>query len=213
MEGGGGLVGVGAGGRGVDGCSGGESGAGVALEGGAANNGAGVNNGAGANNGSGVNSGAGVNNGAGANKKCDHAARFEGGSVGIVEGFKSYFLQDDDGQIMETHSISAGLDYSGVGPQIAYLKDEGRLEMKYALDSEVLEAYERLARCEGILPAMESTHGLVEVIKMAPKLNKDEVIVFNCSGRGDKDLFIVAEYFDRAGFGDYLGEWINKNQQ
>lgn len=184
-----GLVGVEAGGRGVDGCSGGESEAGVALEGGAADS------------------------GAGANKKCDHAARFEGGSVGIVEGFKSYFLQDDDGQIMETHSISAGLDYSGVGPQIAFLKDEGRLEMKYALDEEVLEAYERLARCEGILPAMESTHGLVEVIKMAPKLSKDEVIVFNCSGRGDKDLFIVAEYFDRVGFGDYLGEWINKNQQ
>lgn len=144
----------------------------------------------------------------GSGNKCDHAARFAGGEVGVVEGFKSYFLQDQNGQIMETHSISAGLDYSGVGPQIAYLHDVGRLKMQYALDDEVLDAYELLAKTEGILPAMESTHGLVEVIKMAKEIPKDKVIVFNCSGRGDKDLFIVSKYFDRAGFSGFLKDWL-----
>ncbi len=144
----------------------------------------------------------------GKGSKRDHAARFAGGSLGVVEGFKSYFLQDENGQIAETHSISAGLDYSGVGPQIAYLKDSGRIDVKYALDSEVLQAYELLAKTEGILPAMESTHGLVEVVKMAKELPKNKTIVWNCSGRGDKDLFIVSRYFDCEGFGGYLEEWL-----
>jgi len=125
--------------------------------------------------------------------KFQHAARFQGGEVGVVEGFKSYFLQDKEGQIGETQSISAGLDYSGVGPQLAYLHDEGRVKFCYALDDEVIEAYKLLARSEGIFAAMESSHAVAEVIKMAPKLGKDKIIVMNCSGRGDKDLFIVSE--------------------
>ncbi|MBI2463378.1 tryptophan synthase subunit beta [Candidatus Peregrinibacteria bacterium] len=129
-------------------------------------------------------------------KKCQHAARFQTGKVGVAEGFKSYFLQNQDGQIKETHSISAGLDYSGVGPQIAYLKDIGRIQMSYSFDRDVLRAYELLARQEGIFAALESCHALAEVIKLAPKLKKDKIIIFNCSGRGDKDLFIVSKKFN-----------------
>jgi tryptophan synthase beta chain len=133
-----------------------------------------------------------------------HAARFQGGRPGVVEGFKSYFLQDKDGQIQETHSISAGLDYSGVGPQLAYLQDIGRVKFTYALDKEVLEAYKLLATSEGIFAAMESTHALVETIKIAKKLGKNKKIVFNCSGRGDKDLFIVTKAFKDKKFNDFL---------
>lgn len=130
------------------------------------------------------------------NRKCQHAARFQTGKIGVVEGFKSYFLQNRDGQIKETYSISAGLDYSGVGPQIAYLKDIGRIRMNYSLDQNVLKAYELLAQQEGIFAALESCHALAEVIKLAPKLNQNKIIVFNCSGRGDKDLFIVSKKFN-----------------
>ena len=108
------------------------------------------------------------------------------------------------GQIGETHSISAGLDYSGVGPQHAYLKDEGRIESSFASDKEVIKAYETLCKTEGIIPAMESTHALVEVIKLAPTLSKDQIIVWNCSGRGDKDLFITSQYFDKEKFNQFL---------
>lgn len=128
--------------------------------------------------------------------KCSHAARFQTGKIGVVEGFKSYFLQDEEGQIKETYSISAGLDYSGVGPQIAYLKDIGRIKITYALDKDVLKAYELLAKQEGVFAALESCHALAEVMKFAPKLNKDKIIIFNCSGRGDKDLFIVSKKFN-----------------
>lgn len=146
---------------------------------------------------------------AGKNGKFEHAARFQGAEVGVVEGFKSYFLQDKNGQIAETKSISAGLDYPGIGPQHAYLHDIGRVEYRYALDKEVLEAYEILARMEGIIPAMESTHALVEVLKLAPALNKDQVIVWNCSGRGEKDLFITTQHFDKKNFGDFLKKFIS----
>ncbi len=129
-------------------------------------------------------------------KKCKHAARFQTGKIGVVEGFKSYFLQNKDGQIKETNSISAGLDYSGVGPQIAYLKDINRIKMSYSLDKDVLYAYQLLAQQEGIFAALESCHALAEVIKLAPKLSKEKVIVFNCSGRGDKDIFIVSKKFN-----------------
>lgn len=129
-------------------------------------------------------------------KKCQHAARFQTGKVGVVEGFKSYFLQNNDGQIKETYSVCAGLDYSGVGPQIAYLKDIGRVQMRYSLDKEVLKAYELLAKHEGIFAALESCHALAEVVKIAPNLGKEKIIVFNCSGRGDKDLFIVSKKFN-----------------
>lgn len=148
--------------------------------------------------------------GKGVSKIGDHAARFQGGSVGVVEGFKSYFLQDEEGQIQETISVSAGLDYSGVGPQIAYLVDSGRLEVTYAKDNEVLEAFEILAQQEGIFAAMESSHALVEALKIAAEMNPDQVVVFNCSGRGDKDLFITAKHFDRTGFNNYLEEYIHE---
>lgn len=143
------------------------------------------------------------------NGKAQHAARFKGGEVGVVEGFKSYFLQDGDGQIKETHSISAGLDYSGIGPQLAYLHDIGRIKFTYALDKEVKAAYKILAQTEGIFAALESSHALAEVIKMAPKLSKDKVIVFNCSGRGDKDLFIVTREFQDKNFKEFLKQQID----
>jgi tryptophan synthase beta chain len=138
----------------------------------------------------------------------EHAARFEGGAVGVVEGFKSYFLQNDDGQLSDTHSISAGLDYAGIGPQIAYLKESGRVKFSYAKDKEVLEAYQLLAETEGIFAAMESSHAVCEVLKLAPTLNKDQTVVFNCSGRGDKDLFIVTKEFNDDTFNEFLSDQI-----
>jgi tryptophan synthase beta chain len=123
----------------------------------------------------------------------DHAARFQGGRVGVVEGFKSFFLQDEDGQIMETHSVSAGLDYAGVGPEMCYLWESGRIQASYATDDEALHALQVLTRTEGIIPALESAHAVAEAIKLAPKLDKNKVIVVNLSGRGDKDIFIIAE--------------------
>lgn len=134
----------------------------------------------------------------------DHAARFQGGEVGVVEGFKSYFLQNKDGQIADTYSISAGLDYSGVGPQMAYLHDIGRVKFSYAMDDEVISAYQLLAKTEGILAALESSHAIAEVIKLAPKLSKNKVIVVNCSGRGDKDLFIVTKRLKDKNFKEFL---------
>jgi tryptophan synthase beta chain len=128
--------------------------------------------------------------------KCDHAARFQTGKEGVVEGFKSYFLQDKNGQIKETHSISAGLDYSGVGPQLSYLKDIGRIIPAFATDKDVMKAYETLAQTEGILAALESCHAVAQAIKIAPKLSKNKIIVINLSGRGDKDLFIVTNKFN-----------------
>lgn len=136
--------------------------------------------------------------------QCEHAARFKTGSVGVVEGFKSYFLQNKDGQIKNTHSISAGLDYSGVGPQIAYLKDIGRMQTSYALDKEVLDAYVFLAKSEGIFAALESSHAVAEAIKLAPHLSKEKIIVLNCSGRGDKDFFITGKQFDRQNLKTFL---------
>lgn len=138
-----------------------------------------------------------------------HASRFSGGRVGVVEGFKSYFLQNKEGQISETYSISAGLDYSGIGPQMAYLNDLGRVKFTYALDDEVLKAYQLLARSEGVFAALESSHAVAEVIKLAPKLSKNKTIVFNCSGRGDKDLFIVTEKLKDKNFKEFLKNKIH----
>jgi len=139
----------------------------------------------------------------------EHAARFQGGSIGVAEGYKSYFLQDEDGQLSTTHSISAGLDYAGVGPQIAYLKDSGRVSFSYAVDTEVMDAYQMLAKTEGVFAAMESSHAVSEVIKLAPTLPKDQIIVFNCSGRGDKDLFIVTKELEDQGFKHFLEEQVS----
>ena len=122
-----------------------------------------------------------------------HAARFAGGSIGVLQGCKTYLLQDDDGNVLETHSVSAGLDYASVGPQHAFLKDSGRIEYTYAVDDEALAAFELLSRTEGIIPALESAHALAEVAKVAPRLPKDKIIIVNLSGRGDKDVQQVAK--------------------
>ena len=143
----------------------------------------------------------------------EHASRFHSGSVGVVEGYKSYFLQDQDGQIQKTHSISAGLDYAGIGPQLAYLKEQGRVRFSSATDAEVLNAFDILAKTEGIIPALESAHAVVEAIKLAPKLKKDKVIVINLSGRGDKDLFITAKAFGDKGFMEFLKNYIREYEQ
>lgn len=122
-----------------------------------------------------------------------HAARFQGGSLGVLQGTRSFLLQDEFGQIQLTHSVSAGLDYAAVGPEHAWLRDQGRVEYTYATDSEALEAFQKLARLEGIIPALESAHAVAEVIQRAPKLGQDQMVVINLSGRGDKDVAQVAE--------------------
>jgi tryptophan synthase beta chain len=122
-----------------------------------------------------------------------HSARFQGGKKGIIEGYKSYFLQDEDGQTRTTHSVAAGLDYAGVGPEHAWLHDLGRVRYAYATDQEVLEALKLLMRTEGIISALESSHAVAEAIKIAPRMGRDKIVVVNLSGRGDKDIFIVAE--------------------
>jgi len=122
----------------------------------------------------------------------EHAARFSGGSPGVLQGTYSYVLQDDAGQVSLTHSVSAGLDYASVGPEHAALHDSGRAEYVYATDEEALEAALRLARTEGIVPALESAHAVAECIRLAPRLAPDDILVVNLSGRGDKDMGIMA---------------------
>jgi tryptophan synthase beta chain len=117
-----------------------------------------------------------------------HAARFQGGRLGVLHGAQIYLLQDDDGQIALTHSVSAGLDYSGVGPEHCYLRDNDRIDYAYATDDEALEAFQLLSKLEGIIPALESSHAIAEVCKLAPKMNPDQVVIVNLSGRGDKDV-------------------------
>jgi tryptophan synthase beta chain len=121
-----------------------------------------------------------------------HAARFAGGSVGVLQGCKSYLLQDDDGNVLGTHSVSAGLDYASVGPEHAHLKDAGRVRYTYATDGEALSAFDLLAQTEGIIPALESAHALAEAAKVSPKLPMEKIVVVNLSGRGDKDVQHVA---------------------
>ncbi|WOB10180.1 tryptophan synthase subunit beta [Piscinibacter gummiphilus] len=131
-----------------------------------------------------------------------HSASLSKGSPGVLHGNRTYLLQDDNGQITETHSISAGLDYPGVGPEHAYLKDIGRAEYVGITDEEALQAFHRLCRTEGIIPALESSHAVAQAIKMAPTMQPDQHLLVNLSGRGDKDIGTVAdlsgaEYFDR----------------
>lgn len=121
-----------------------------------------------------------------------HAARFQGGSLGVLQGTRSYLLQDEFGQVQLTHSVSAGLDYAAVGPEHAWLRDQHRVEYTYAKDDQALEAFQKLARLEGIIPALESAHAVAEVIKRAPQMSKDQVVIVNLSGRGDKDVAQVA---------------------
>lgn len=123
-----------------------------------------------------------------------HAASLTGGSPGVLHGNRTYLLQDEDGQIIETHSISAGLDYPGVGPEHAWLKDVQRAEYVGITDKEALQAFHDLCRMEGIIPALESSHALAYACKLAPTLPKDKVLLVNLSGRGDKDMHTVAEF-------------------
>jgi tryptophan synthase beta chain len=125
-----------------------------------------------------------------------HAARFQGGSLGVLQGTRSYILQDKHGQIQLTHSVSAGLDYAAVGPEHAWLRDHKRVEYTYATDDKALDAFMKLAQLEGIIPALESAHAVAEVIKRAPRMRKTDLIIINLSGRGDKD---VAEAADKVG--------------
>jgi len=125
-----------------------------------------------------------------------HAARFQGGSLGVLQGTRSYLLQDEFGQVQLTHSVSAGLDYAAVGPEHAWLRDQHRVEYTYATDEQALAAFNELARLEGIIPALESAHAVAEVIRLAPRMDKSQLIIVNLSGRGDKD---VAQVAARAG--------------
>ncbi|KUR78416.1 tryptophan synthase subunit beta [Novosphingobium sp. Fuku2-ISO-50] len=122
----------------------------------------------------------------------DHAASLAGGRPGILHGNKTYLLQDDDGQILEGHSISAGLDYPGIGPEHAWLKENGRVDYTSVTDDEALDAFQLLCRTEGIIPALEPSHAIAAVKKIAPTLPKDTIILANLCGRGDKDIFTVA---------------------
>jgi tryptophan synthase beta chain len=116
-----------------------------------------------------------------------HAARFQGGRLGVLQGTKTFLLANEDGQIELTHSVSAGLDYAAVGPEHSYLRDAGRIEYDYATDNEALAAFRTLAETEGIIPALETAHAIAHVIKIAPSMSPDKLIIVNCSGRGDKD--------------------------
>jgi tryptophan synthase beta chain len=122
-----------------------------------------------------------------------HAASLAGGRPGVLHGNKTMLLQDEDGQITEAHSISAGLDYPGIGPEHAWLHAIGRVEYQSATDAEALEAFKLLCRVEGIIPALEPSHALAAVARMAPTLPKDHLLIANLCGRGDKDIFTVAD--------------------
>jgi len=122
-----------------------------------------------------------------------HAARFQGGRLGVLQGAKTWLLADADGQIESTHSVSAGLDYAAVGPEHSYLRDIGRVQYDYATDVQALAAFRTLAEIEGIIPALESAHAVAQAIKVAPAMRDDEIIIVNLSGRGDKDVAQAAE--------------------
>jgi tryptophan synthase beta chain len=122
-----------------------------------------------------------------------HAARFQGGSLGVLQGTRSYILQDENGQIQSTHSVSAGLDYAAVGPEHAWLRDQNRVQYTYATDDQALAAFSKLARLEGIIPALESSHAVAAAIELAPKMSKEQLMIINLSGRGDKDVAQVAQ--------------------
>jgi len=132
--------------------------------------------------------------GKGVDDRMQHCASLTGGRPGVLHGNRTYLLQDDQGQILEGHSISAGLDYPGIGPEHAWLKEQGRAEYVSVTDDEALAAFQTLCRLEGIIPALEPSHALAHVIKIAPDLPQDHIMVVNLSGRGDKDIFTVARH-------------------
>ncbi len=141
----------------------------------------------------------GVEAGGKGEKLGEHAARFNkagGGKIGVLQGTKSWLLQDENGQIALTHSISAGLDYASVGPEHAFLQSIGRIDYAFATDDEALNAFQVLSQTEGIIPALESSHGIAHVLKIAPEMSANETIIVNLSGRGDKDVNQVQEMLD-----------------
>lgn len=152
----------------------------------------------------------GVEAGGTGKKVGEHASRKLAGVPGIFQGYKSLFLQTKDGQIAPTHSISAGLDYPGIGPELAELYTKGRLELTYALDKEAVAAADYFAKLEGVIPALESAHALAEVRKIAPKLDKGKIVVATISGRGDKDLFNFARAFKDQSFRKFLKDEYNR---
>lgn len=135
-----------------------------------------------------------------------HASRLSSkdASIGVAQGYKTYFLQDDDGQMKETHSIAAGLDYVGVSPILSHLKETGRVRFEAALDHEVVDALSLTIRKEGLIPALESSHAFVQAFKEAPELSGDDVVIINQSGRGDKDIFTVADAFNDPGWKKFI---------
>jgi tryptophan synthase beta chain len=137
----------------------------------------------------------------------EHSMSFKG-SVGVVEGYKSYFLQNDDGQIQQTYSIAAGMDYPGIGPELSYLKDKGRIEADAVSDDEVINAFKLICKTEGIIPALESAHAIAKAIILAPELKKNKIIVVNISGRGDKDIFILADKLKDKNFFLFLKDYL-----
>jgi len=122
-----------------------------------------------------------------------HAASLTGGRPGVLHGNKTYLLQSETGQIEEAHSISAGLDYPGIGPEHSFLHDEKRVKYMSATDKEALEAFQYCCKLEGIIPALEPSHALAVLMKLAPKMSSEEIVVMNMCGRGDKDIFTVAK--------------------
>jgi len=145
--------------------------------------------------------GKGLHSGLHASRLCSHD-----GSHGIAQGYKTYFLQDDDGQMKETHSISAGLDYIGVSPILSHMHDQGKARFESATDTEVIAALKRTMQKEGIIPALESSHAFAQAFKEAPALTKDDIIIINQSGRGDKDIFTVADAFEDPKWKDFIIE-------
>lgn len=146
----------------------------------------------------------------------EHARRFLSAKVGIAQGYKSYFIQDQDGQLQETHSISAGLDYGGIGPELSHLRDQGRVKISYAGDDAALYGFKSLVKHEGILPALESSHAVAEAIRLAKELpaeaKKADRFLVHVSGRGDKDLFITAKHLDRNDWKKFLQQELERLQ-
>ncbi|MFH0974452.1 MAG: tryptophan synthase subunit beta [Spirochaetota bacterium] len=143
----------------------------------------------------------------------EHAARFAKGREGIIEGYRSLFLQNEDGQSLETHSVAAGLDYIGVGPEHAYLNSIGRVNYVNASDAEVLDALRLLIKTEGIIPALESSHALAKGIELAKKLSKNKIIIINVSGRGDKDIFLIAEALNDKEWTSFLKSKVEEAEK
>jgi tryptophan synthase beta chain len=145
----------------------------------------------------------------------DHSIRLSDnlGSPGIAQGFATMFLQDDQGQLMDTHSIAAGLDYVGVSPILAHLGATGRVRMTAANDDEVMQAFQTLLRTEGIIPALESAHAVAGALREIPNLSPDKKVVINISGRGDKDIFNVASAVQDAEFGPFLQRYLARELQ